>query len=422
MPASAPNASLASIVEPVSSDRAEHSPDSGSLTPSPAFRHPLRNPRFLLIIAAGLGYFISIGMLLPTLPRYIANDLDGSEVQVGIVMGAFGVAAACARPFVGRLGDRYGRRALLVTGCLLSALAIWASPIYLSIPALILFRAVSGLGETGAFVGAATAVQDYAPPHRRAETASYFSTAVYLGMGLGPLLGESLASRGGFAMVCRVAALCSLVAAMFGMGVPKNLGRRGDGPPPPRRGLLHPGSIGPGLVMSASLLGFIAFSAFIALYLDDLTGDGNTGPVFLLYSAIILVLRVGFARIPDRWGSRRTGTLACVMTFSGLGLLALSSTVTAVYIGTAIMAMGIAWGYPAFFLLVMDASTDEERSHAVSSFSFFFDLPNAFAAPLFGLIIKLAGTARAGFAVGAAFALVSLWGLRRLTNPVESRR
>jgi len=42
-----------------------------------------------------------------------------------------------------------------------------------------------GLGEAALFVAAATLIADLSPPHRRAEAASYFSVAVYGGIGLG---------------------------------------------------------------------------------------------------------------------------------------------------------------------------------------------------------------------------------------------
>ena len=45
------------------------------------------------------------------------------------------------------------------------------------------------------FVGAATLVADLAPPERRAEAASYFSVAVFGGLGIGPIIGEAVLRR-----------------------------------------------------------------------------------------------------------------------------------------------------------------------------------------------------------------------------------
>ena len=57
---------------------------------------------------------------------------------------------------------------------------------------LILLRVVTGFGEAGFFVGAATMITDLAPVERRGEAVSYWSVAVYGGLSFGPVLGGVL--------------------------------------------------------------------------------------------------------------------------------------------------------------------------------------------------------------------------------------
>jgi MFS family permease len=370
-------------------------------------------PRFGLIVFASLAYFIGFGMLMPTLPRYVEGDLQGSSLAVGVVVGAFGVSAAVVRPLVGSLGDRYGRRVLFVVGSLVSGLSILGYPVLAAIPVLVGLRMATGLGEAGAFVGAATAVQDLAPDDRRGEAASYFSLAVYFGIGVGPLLGEVLLRRSGFELVCLVAGALCLVSAALAYSVPRDLGRN-PGVALRPTSFLHPAAVRPGVLLTLSLVGFTGFTAFVALYLDELTGDGNTGPIFLLYSAIVLVLRLAAARIPDRLGPRRTGTVAFATIAAGLFVIAAWPAVAGVYVGTAVMAVGLAFSFPALFLIMMADVADTQRSHAIASFSFFFDVAGAVGAPTLGLVLYL-GDHRAAFAVGATAALAGLVGLRRLT-------
>lgn len=374
----------------------------------------LVTPRFASIVGAALAYFVGFAMLMPTLPRYVEGELDGSKVAVGIVVGAFGLSAAALRPLIGTLGDRYGRRVLFVTGAAVSAVSVLGYPLLASIPILVGLRMLTGLGEASAFVGAATAAQDLAPDHRRAEAASYFSLAVYTGMGLGPLLGEYLARTGGFDLVCLVAGGLCATSAVIARSLPRGLGRNPAASLRPTS-FLHPAAVRPGILLSLSLLGFSGFTAFVALYLDELTGNGNAGPIFLLYAAIILVLRLLGARIPDRLGSRRTGTAAFATIAAGLVVLAAWPAVEGVYVGTAVMALGIAFSFPSLFALMMRDVPDTQRSHAIASFSFFFDLPNAVGAPLLGVVVQLTDH-RVAFAVGASCAVAGLVGLRRLTR------
>lgn len=395
---------------PAAPDRPDTAPGRGSLV----------TPRFATITLSALGYFIGFGMLLPTLPRYVENDLNGGDVAIGLVAGAFGVSAGLVRPYLGRLGDRFGRRILIVGGAALSAVTILGYPIWPSIPLLIALRVVSGIGESGVFVGAATATQDLAPDHRRGEATSYFSLAVYLGLGLGPFLGELVGQSSlGFDGVVRISALMLFISSALGWAVPRHQ-RETTIEPVGRRRFLHPAAVKPGILLSLSLVGFVGFSAFLAVYLDRLGGGPNTGaagPVFLLYSAIVIVFRLVFADLPDRLGPRRGGALAFGFIAIGFAVVAGWGSIGGVYAGAAILACGMAFNYPALFLLVMRDTGVADRGHAVASFGFFFDFAGAAGAPLLGLAIDVFGNERAAFAVGAVAALIGLVGLLRLTAP-----
>jgi MFS family permease len=379
----------------------------------------LVTPRFAVITLSALCYFTAFSMLLPTLPRYVEDVLNGSGAEVGIVVGAFGVSAAIVRPFLGRLGDRYGRRLLLVGGAALTGISVVLYPVWLSIPALVALRVFSGIGESGAFVGAATATQDLASDDRRGEASSYFSLAIYIGLGLGPFLGEFINERSDFETVCRVALLLSLTSALLAFATPaKPPVVEGADRLPRSRAFLHRAAVLPGLLLTLSLIGFVGYTTFLALYLDDL-GDGSAsaGSVFLFYAAIVIVIRLTLADLPDRLGPRKGSTLAFAFIGTGLAIVAAWPAIAGVYVGTAVLACGVAFNYPALFLLVMAETEPHERSHSVASFGFFFDIAGALGAPLLGVVIDLSGSERPAFALGSATALVALVGVRRLTRP-----
>ena len=169
-------------------------------------REALITPTFVLIVAAALGYFTAMGMLLPVLPRYVEDELGGSGFAVGAAVGAFAVSAALVRPLVGRLGDRLGRRPLAVVGAGIAAVSIAVYGLVDAVPFLVAARLVTGLGEAAFFVGAATAAQDLSPDDRRGEAASFFSTSIYGGLAVGPFVGEALYRAGGDGVVWATAA------------------------------------------------------------------------------------------------------------------------------------------------------------------------------------------------------------------------
>src|SRR5436190_1308010 len=92
--------------------------------------------RFFIVTLATFCYFLSLGSLLPTIPKYVEDVLGGNGFDVGLVVGAFAVSAAIVRPWAGRLGDRYGRRVLLSGGAFLVGVVTFAYTLVDALPGL----------------------------------------------------------------------------------------------------------------------------------------------------------------------------------------------------------------------------------------------------------------------------------------------
>src|SRR5919202_5289045 len=75
-----------------------------------------------VFVVTGLG-LLSVGATLPVLPRYVKGPLDGGDVEVGIVTGAFALTGLACRPLAGGLADRRGRKAVVIGGALLTTIA-----------------------------------------------------------------------------------------------------------------------------------------------------------------------------------------------------------------------------------------------------------------------------------------------------------
>ena len=364
--------------------------------------------RFFVVTLATFAYFLAIGSLLPTLPRYVEEELGGDGFAVGLVVGSFAVSAAVVRPWAGRIGDRYGRRLLLSGGALLVGLATLTYSLAEAVAALVALRLLTGLGEAAVFVGAATATQDLAPAHRRGEAASYFSVALYSGLALGPALGEHLADANGYDRVWLVSGLSALVAAGLGLGTPHVPNRQAHRPV----SLLHPAALGPGLVLMLGLIPFTGFAAFLAVYGPDI-GLEDTGPVFFAYAGLVLAIRIFGAKLPDRLGWRRASTMALVAVATGAAVIALWASVAAVWVAAVCLALGMSLLYPALFSAALHDVPEHERSQAVGTFSLFFDLSQGVGAPLLGVVVALSSE-RGAFAVAALVGASGFWAQHRL--------
>jgi MFS family permease len=378
---------------------------SNTETPPPR----LLTGRFVVTTTSTFAYFTALGMLVPTIPHFVTDELHGGGLHVGLAVGAFAVSAGALRPFAGRLGDQRGRRMLVVGGAAVFAGSVLGYLAASSVLLLVIARFAGGVGEAGFWVGSATTSQDLAPPDRRAEAASYYSIALYGGMALGPWLGEAIVDGPGFDVLWIVTAAVGFVACVLGLQTPAR-----HGPPAARGPLLQRQALGPGVVLLLGLIPFMGFSAFLPSYGRHI-GMDSVGPVFAFYAGIVLCIRIFGARLPDRLGLRALTSTALIANTLAATVVVVWAEPAGIWVAVAIYAVGMALLFPALFALVIGGVEEDERSRAVGTFSIFFDLAGGIGVPVLGAIVSVANE-RSAFAVTIAFGLLSLLALQRLVS------
>jgi len=371
--------------------------------------------RFALVVTSGLFYFLALGMLLPVVPLFVKDELGGSNVTVGVVVGAFAVGAVLLRPWAGRIGDRVGRRVLIVGGAVIVGAAGLLYLLADGAVSLVAVRLLGGIGEAAFFVGAASMITDLAPESRRGEAISYWSIAVYGGLAFGPLLGNVMLANDHFDRVWLVSATLAFVAAVIGLCTRETVTPAGRPEPgADRPPLISRPALAPGAVLFLGLIGLAGFTEFVPLYVKQI-GMADSSKVFLLYGCLILGVRIFGARVPDRIGTLKAGTIATATAAAGLTLMAAVPNAFGLYAGTVVFSIGMSFLYPAMLTLALSGLSDNERGSAVGTVSSFFDLSQGVGALLLGVVAALAGY-RGAFAAGAVLAIAALVLLRSGTD------
>ncbi len=370
--------------------------------------------RFVTVVAAGLFYFLSLGMLLPTVPKFIEGPLGGSELAVGVIVGSFSVGAVLVRPFAGRIGDRMGRRVLIIGGAAIVTVSVASYLLVQSSGVLLAARILGGLGEAAFFVGAASMVTDLAPEARRGEAISYWSVAVYGGLAFGPALGELLLDGDHYDRVWVASAAFAAMSGLIALFT-RETADRSKAPAVPAP-LINRTALPPAIVLFLGTVGLAGFSAFMPLYAEDL-GMGDSSKVFLLYGCTILGLRIFGARIPDKAGPLRAGTFATIAVAAGLLVMAVVQSSPGLYVGTLIFSVGMSLMYPSMLTLALTGVPEQERGSAVGTISSAVDLSQGIGAAMLGVAVSLSGYA--GAFVTAA--VLSGAGLLLLRGGVDRR-
>ena len=366
------------------------------MTATPAER--LFTPAFVMLTLSELAYFTAAGLIIGLTPFFVTGPLGSDEAGLGLAAAAFSITTLLLRPYAGRLSDRRGRRPLLVAGAAVVAVVILAHALTTSLVVLIGLRLLLGVGEAFFFVAGFAALADLAPRGRTGEALSYNSLALYLGIALGPIIGQVLLAVGGFNLAWAGGFALAMGAMLLALRLPETAERLDpDAPKPP---LFHRAALGPGLALFTGVAAMSAYMLLVGPRAERIGLDGWS-LTFLLFGGVVVVSRIVFARLPDRVPPMRLGALALGLSAVGLVIAAALPGVPALLAGSAVLAVGVAFMTPALFAATFTAVAPAERGAAAGTATLFIDLG-------FGGGPLLAGFVAAGAGIPAAFAVVAL--------------
>jgi MFS family permease len=369
-------------------------------------------PAFLLVAVATFFAFLSIGIVLPVLPRYTEGPLGAGDVGVGIAVGAASLTALLAQPPAGRLGDLRGRRPLMIGGGILMVAGAAGLVIAEHIVGVVGLRLLTGIGEALFLVGGISVVNDLAPEHRRGEAVSLYTIASYSGLAIGPVVGELTLGDDRWDAVWLLAAVSGATAGVLGFRSPET--RPAEPPSEGASWLPHRQGVLPGVVLAMGLFGMGGFIAFITLYALEVGLDG-AGPLFALFAVVVVTIRSLGAKIPDRVGPARTVRIALIALAAGLATIGIWQEPVGLYVGTLVFSIGQALAFPAVLTLAMARAPAGDRGAVAGTVTAFVDVAIALGAILLGGVADLSGYSTV-FLVAAAVAAGGLVVLQRVQH------
>ncbi|HZQ11414.1 MAG TPA: MDR family MFS transporter [Pseudolabrys sp.] len=155
---------------------------------------PLSHPEIrTIVVGIMLAMFLGaldqtiVATALPTIGRHFGDLADLSWVVT-----AYLLTATAVTPLYGKLSDIHGRRGMMLIAIVMFVLGSLACALAPSMPALVLARAVQGLGGGGLMALAQTIIADIVSPRERGRYQGYIA-AVFAASSLGgPVLGGFL--------------------------------------------------------------------------------------------------------------------------------------------------------------------------------------------------------------------------------------
>jgi len=127
--------------------------------------YDLKYARKALLILAPIAIVVMYteSMLIPSLPT-IAQDYNVNTATVSWVLTVYLISGVVANPIIGKLGDIYGKKRVLVYVMILYTIAVTFNGFAPNFGLFILFRTIQGIG-LGMFPLAFSLIREEFPPH-----------------------------------------------------------------------------------------------------------------------------------------------------------------------------------------------------------------------------------------------------------------
>jgi EmrB/QacA subfamily drug resistance transporter len=161
-------------------------PAKEALHDAPADAAEIRSVYLALMAVLGLGA-LDQSIVATALPR-IVSDLGGMA-HLSWVVTAYVLASTATMPLYGKLADQYGRRPMIFTALATFLLGSVLCGFAQTMPQLIAFRAIQGIGSGGFMPLAQIIIGDLVPPQERARRQGSIAIVFAVTSVLGPVLG-----------------------------------------------------------------------------------------------------------------------------------------------------------------------------------------------------------------------------------------
>ncbi|MDQ1280319.1 MAG: transporter, family, multidrug resistance protein [Thermoproteota archaeon] len=362
-------------------------------------------------------FFLNIGMSIvsPILPTY-ARSFDVSYTVATIAISIYATGRLAADLPVGFLGDRIGRRPVMLVGIAIIAVGAFLCSFANNFWELVFYRLLQGVGSAMWQTMRQTMLQDILKPEERGRILGYFQAFTLIGSSAGPSIGGIVADTWGIRAPFIAYSLGSLVCFVLSfvlISESKNTHASHGKEKHESEGFSWP--IMKRLLMNA---GFI--TACFATMANALQRQGTRNTLIPLYGDTVLKLNatdVGFAlslatfanlfiTIPTGYALDRLGRKAVLVPSLALtSIMAWVFTLTGDFtqLALACIFLGFSQGIGGQAPLTMASDSTMDLPHGISMglFRVFTDIGFIIGPIMVGAIIDLYGMTAAFYSMAA---------------------
>jgi MFS family permease len=398
--------------------------------------------RIIILLAVSVALIMTgFGIIMPVFARRL-EDFGSGVAELGLITMGFALAQFVLSPVLGSLGDRIGRRPIILMalgGYAAVNIGFLFAPDTLS---LMVLRCIEGGITAGLLPAAQATVGDIVPVERRAQGVSMVMAGYGFGFILGPFMGGLLFDMWGFAAPFIASSSMGLTALVFAwIMVPEtriNATQNKIKINPTRSGkkAFTMGYL-PKPLMTFIILMLVSFvltfafafiSPFMVFYVyDDLNFSATQfGLLVGMFGLATVLGQIFLGSLSDKYGRKPVIVLGLIISsIFYLGMMFFTSFATC-FIVSAIGGIGSALATSATSANILDISDENHRSRIQGIRGSFMALGEAIG-PMMAVFISSRITPHSMFMVSAVIgiavaflAVITLRGMRQTDGVTES--
>ncbi|MGC6586366.1 MFS transporter [Paenibacillus sp. Dod16] len=350
---------------------------------------------FITLMVSNLFLFLTLQMMLTTLPAYAKEAFMASPLQVSLITSVFAFSAIASRFVSSKALEKGKLRLLLYVGLFISLAATlgyyWAT----GIAFLLLMRVLFGIGFGMTSTSFPTMASDVIPIKRLGEGMGYFGLSTTLAMSIGPMIGLTLLQDGGFTPLVIITVMINVLIFPLAYVLTTRSAKRNMERPAafqPRVEEQPKASFNKKLILP-SVLNFLmsitygGLLSFMALFGAE--AHLRNPQYFFLFNAIAIILVRPFSgRIYDRYGHKALVIPAAILMVAGLLLLTFATSTGTMLLSALCYGLGFGAMQPSIQTWMIQEVHPLQRGMANGMFFNSLDFGVAIGSIALGSIAK----------------------------------
>jgi multidrug resistance protein len=337
---------------------------------------------------------IGFGMIIPILPLY-GKRFGASEWEIGFLLGSYSFVQFLASPVLGWFSDRYGRKPVLLSSLLGTAVGYFLMARADSLAMLFAARILAGI--TGASVGTASAyIADITPPELRSKRLGLIGAAFGVGFVLGPAIGGILSHFWTAAPFWFAAALSAMNAVLmwFVLVEPERHADRQQRTLNLRETFQQAGSWRLGVLVVTYFIAIAGFGMVTVIFPQVCDrryslNQSQISYIFVMTGLIgALIQGGGIGRLAKRFGDASLAATGCALMAASMVVMPLASTVPLFLLFAAGLAIGNSLSQPTLNALASKGASAALQGRVLGVLQSAGSLGRVFGPVIAGLLLQ----------------------------------